>query len=79
MRRGGSACRGFYKRCTPFDTLHAENLQLNLYFIMNQKRQLKRRAREAQQARQANRVINGIFVALVLLGILALLAYWLLV
>lgn len=45
---------------------------------MNQKKQLKARAREAQQARLANRVINGIFIALILLMVLALIAYYLL-
>lgn len=43
---------------------------------MNDKRNLKRKAREASQRRQANRVVNGIFIALILIAVLALVAYW---
>lgn len=42
------------------------------------KHQAKKKAREACQARQANRVVNGIFIALILLMILALIGYYLL-
>ena len=42
------------------------------------KHQAKKKAREARQARQANRVDNGIFIALILLMILALIGYYLL-
>ena len=42
----------------------------------HQHRNLKKSIRDAQQARQANRVINGIFMALILLMVLALLAYY---
>ena len=45
---------------------------------MKQNKQLKARGREARQARQANRVINGIFIGLILLMVLALIAYYLL-
>lgn len=51
----------------------------NNHITMNkQQHQLKKRAREARQARQANRVINGIFIALILLMVLTLIAYYLL-
>ena len=43
---------------------------------MNEKKNLKRKAREALQRRQANRVVNGIFIALILIAVLALAAYW---
>ena len=43
---------------------------------MNEKRNLKRQTREALQRRQANRVVNGIFIALILIAVLALAAYW---
>ena len=42
------------------------------------KHQAKKKAREARQARQANRVVNGSFIALILLMILALIGYYLL-
>lgn len=43
---------------------------------MNERKDMKRKAREALQKRQANRVVNGIFIALILIAILALVAYW---
>ena len=44
---------------------------------MSKKRDLKKQARAIREARQANRVVNGIFIALILLMILALIAYYL--
>lgn len=43
---------------------------------MKQKTNLKKQAREAKEKRQANRVINGIFIALILIMVLALMAYY---
>ena len=45
---------------------------------MSKKREFKKQARAIREARQANRVVNGIFIALILLMILALIAYYLL-
>lgn len=49
---------------------------IKISITMSQKKQLRRNVREAQQRRQANRIINGIFIALILIMVLALLAYW---
>ena len=46
---------------------------------MKANRQKRTSARDARQARQANRVVNGIFIGLILLMVLALVAYYLLV
>lgn len=46
---------------------------------MKANRQKRTNARDARQARQANRVVNGIFIGLILLMVLALIAYYLLV
>lgn len=43
---------------------------------MNQKKQLKVRAREARQQRQARRVVCGIVIALLLIMVLAIVAYF---
>lgn len=44
---------------------------------MNKKKELRRQARALHEAAQARRVVNGIFIALVLLMLLGLLAYYL--
>lgn len=46
---------------------------------MSQKSKLKATAREARQARQARRIINGIFTGLIVLMVIALVAYELIV
>ncbi len=45
---------------------------------MKANRQKRNSARDARQARQANRVVNGIFIGLILLMVLALIGYYLL-
>lgn len=46
---------------------------------MSQKSKLKATAREARQACQARRIINGIFIGLIVLMVIALVAYELIV
>lgn len=46
---------------------------------MSQKSKLKATAREARQARQARRIINGIFIGLIVLMVIALVTYELIV
>ncbi len=43
---------------------------------MNMKKDSKRHAREAQERKQANKVVNGIFIALILLVVLAMFSYY---
>lgn len=54
-------------------------LNLIIEHTMKANRQKRTSARDARQARQANRVVNGIFIGLILLMVLALIAYYLLV
>ncbi len=43
---------------------------------MNNKKELKRHAREAQERKQANKVVNGIFIALIALVVIAMFSYY---
>lgn len=44
---------------------------------MNRKKELRKQARAVREAHQARRVVNGIVIALLLLMVLALAAYYL--
>ena len=44
---------------------------------MSKNKSVKQQARQAREARQARRVVNGIFIALILLMVLSLVAYYL--
>ena len=43
---------------------------------MNNATKLKKKALEAKQERQAKRVVNGIVIALLLIAVLAVIAYY---
>ena len=44
---------------------------------MSKNKSVKQQARQAREARQARLVVNGIFIALILLMVLSLVAYYL--
>ena len=63
---------------TPALLIHSHRQQiLKKSDTMSKNKSVKQQARQAREARQARRVVNGIFIALILLMVLSLVAYYL--